>query len=139
MHSICPFRGGKCSRMNIPISGEWRALFIKHPFFFQMHHQRLPFNWKCPTGYLIAVALQWISLTYIFYSAMIVTTYGIAGYLFVTAVTEDIKCTLNTIDEILKTKTTSKLIFKQFTGFVQLFSTIKQLSALYSSTSVTIE
>lgn len=53
---------------------------------------------------------------------------GIAGYLFTIAITEDIKCILNAVDENSKSKKSRKQIYSQFTEFIDLHATIKQLS-----------
>lgn len=59
---------------------------------------------------------------------MIVLSCGAASYLFAIAVTKDIKCILNTINENSKTKMGRKRIYKQLNEFIGLHSTLKQLS-----------
>lgn len=94
-------------------------------------YRRLPFNWNGPIGYLVAITIQWMSLTFVCFSIMVVVSVGIAGYLFSVAVIKDIKCILQAIDENSKTKARSKQIYKQFCELIDLHSTIKQLSHVH--------
>lgn len=72
--------------------------------------------------------LLWISLTYVFFSAMVLINIGVAVYFFVIAVTKDIKYILNAIDENSTTEISDRQIYKQFTEFIDVHSAIKQLS-----------
>lgn len=127
MHLSCRFSCGKHSFQSSIAFFESDENFLP----FQIHHeQRLPFNWKCPSGYLIAIVLQWISLTYVFFTIMILLSCGIAGYCFAIAVTEDIKCTLNIIEENVKTKVGRRRINRQFAEFIESHAAIKQLSCV---------
>lgn len=81
-------------------------------------------------GYLVAVTLQWITVTCVSLLTSILTSCGIAFYLYAIAVTKDIKCALNTIDKSSKTKTKDKQMNMQFADFIDLYSTMKQLSCV---------
>lgn len=98
----------------------WCVLFVV---------QRLPFNWHCPSGYLLAIILQWITCQYVCFLCMNLNTIGILVFLFNTAVIKDIKCSLKTIDKNSKTKNCCKQIS---TEFIDLHSSIKQLSFIVS-------
>lgn len=65
-----------------------------------------------------------------FFIIMILLAIGIAGHLFATEVTKDIKCILQAIDENSRTKERRKRIYKQFREFIDVHSAIKQLSCL---------
>lgn len=89
---------------------------------------RLPFDWKCPSGYLVAIVLQWFAMIYACFSIMIVITTGIASYLYLNAVTKDIKCILKPMNKRSNSKNHCKHIHKHFIDFIDLHSAIKQLS-----------
>lgn len=115
-----------------------RQNLIKNFFPFQnCNICRLPFNWQCPIGYMIAIILQWIAFTYLCFSAMLTNMTGFTFFLFVTAITKDIKCILNAIDEKSEIENEPKQIYNQFAEFVDLYGAIKQLSCIYSVQSWT--
>lgn len=91
---------------------------------------RLPFNSNCPAGYVVAIIFQWILCICADLILTIVDTIGIATYLFVTAITKDIKCILKAIQGHSKNRTECKHIYKKFIEFVNLHAALKQLSGV---------
>lgn len=90
--------------------------------------ERLPFDCNCPFGYLIAIILQWIAVTFVQFTVMILTAVGITLYPFGIALTEDNESILHMIDRDAKVKATRLQIYQKFTEFIDLHSNTKQLS-----------
>lgn len=74
--------------------------------------RRFPFDWKNPTGYSLAVLIEFTLTTYmsIFVGSLI--TIGIASFLFEAAIIEDIKMHLNSVDESSKSHEDRSETFK---------------------------
>lgn len=79
----------------------------------------------------MAIILQWISLTYVYFWIMILNAAGIAFFLFVNAIIKDIKLILKPINKNSNTKKRRQQIHKQFVEFIDLHSTIKELSCVF--------
>lgn len=86
------------------------------------------FDWKSPIRYSIASISEWISFTNNSFVFLVITTFGIACYLFIVALNEDNKSILQTINTDARAKATRLNIYKQFTEFVDSHSDTKQLS-----------
>lgn len=94
-------------------------------------NQRLPFNWNCPVGYLIAISLEWTLLAYVCFTILILVVSGIAVYLFATTIIKDIKSILKVIDKNSRIRKNRKTILKQLIEFIDLHSAIRQLSCAF--------
>lgn len=88
----------------------------------------MPFEWDNPIGYIFAVILQCILLTYVFFTMMILISIGVASYLYELSLTKDIKIILRTIDEMSKVRKNRPNLYIQFNEFVEVHSAAKQLS-----------
>lgn len=96
-------------------------------FFFFL---RFPFDSTTLIGYLIAVALEYVSALelYIFFAGTV--SLGIGSFLFCFAITDDIKNNFNSIKKIAKTKRTLQLLrfHKKISHSIQLHLNAKQFS-----------
>lgn len=93
-----------------------------------MKSRRLPFDWKNPIGYFLAVALQYIVSTYIFFMAAGLTSFAIGIYLIGLAATKEIRNQIQEINKNLKTERDDDYIHRVFSIFTQWHSKLKQLS-----------
>lgn len=90
---------------------------------------RLPFDWKNPIGYLIAVAVQLqIHLIFFRYIACFFTLVC-AQLMFVFSVVKDIKGELNRFNEIARTKKTQCRSMKQLSEIISIHISLKELSS----------
>lgn len=94
------------------------------------------FQWNNPIGYAVAVSLECISITYVFYIIMTMTSIGVAFYLHEISLTKEIKCILRSIDKNSESKKNRRILYVQSVEFCELHADTKQLSRLiffYSS------
>lgn len=87
---------------------------------------RLPFDWKNPQGYLIAITLQYIIGIYAITFVGCIVTLGFGTFLFAVAVNKISKQSLSTIRKKAKHKSNETL--RRLYEFVQFDSSVKQLS-----------
>lgn len=77
---------------------------------------------------MCAISLQYIMAAYHFLFLSGITASGVALYLYAMTITEDIKISLNAINEDAKKNKTRLQAFKRLKDFIQLHSFAKQLS-----------
>ena len=69
------------------------------------------------------------------YQVALVLSIGFGAYTFIIALTEDIKISISTIQDDIKTQADRLVIFKQFSDFIEIHLNAKQLthnlSAIY--------
>ena len=90
--------------------------------------QRLPFDWRNPFGFLVAIAIQYVMLSYTLIVAAVMMTLAIGAYLFGMAASKCIKGSLFNISRNIKARRSRKHVMKQVIEFVEFHSTVKQLS-----------
>lgn len=96
-------------------------------FFLLFEIKRVPFHWKTPIGYLIAVVLQLLILAYPARFVSWMLSLAMGGYLFAMSLVNDIKEMIDSINENIKTKTTRRpALVKQITETVR-FTGLKRL------------
>ena len=88
---------------------------------------RLPFDWKNPFGYLIAIASQTMMTAYGLTFLVSVGSFGIGSYSILKALTRDIIRLLLTIDESAESEKNHKCILKLLSELIQYHSDVKQL------------
>lgn len=96
---------------------------------FQMHlckSCRLPFDWKTPPGYLVAIAIQYTMISYAAIIGSSVTTFGIGTYLYVIASCECIKENLLSMRMTNGNDANGESV-EQLIEFIQFHSLVKQL------------
>lgn len=114
--------------------------YNKHRYFHRFLHQfnyfshlRLPFDWKNPSGYLIAVCIEGIvSLPVLHYFAFIVS-FGLGGYFFAIASVKDMKADMQSVNEAAKIKQSDCL--KHINEFAHLHANTIRLS-IHSENSI---
>lgn len=109
--------------------------FLMH--FSDVQISRLPFNWKHPFGYAVALSLQCIDAYYAAICGVSLTCYSVGSCYMLTTFVNDITNDLS----VLSSKTiTSDANYeqkaKQFNNIVQEFSTVKELSRLIIAPSI---
>ena len=89
-----------------------------------------PFDWKNPIGYLIAFAIQYISLGHLYILGAAVISLEIGCYLWMMELIEDIKNDINSINKTAKLRKNQTQMSKQLTDSIEFHSKVKQLSEI---------
>lgn len=105
-------------KLNIPSMSEY--------CFFIQFQQRFPFDWKNPTGFLVAIFIQYILVVSVMISLKCLVIFEIGLCFMLFPMTKDIKCNLNAINARPK-KNRSK-IDEKFPQVVQFHCKLIQLS-----------
>lgn len=117
-----------------PLMYEWNTFwFLSHHFrmissFRTFNPSRLPFNWRTPFGYSIAILLEWAAVLSITYSILPIMCFAIGSFYLATSFIQSITAS---DFRILEEKISNGMhlgLSGQFCSFMQEFSTIKQLS-----------
>lgn len=90
-----------------------------------MKSKSLPFNWKNPRGYLIAIIWQYVSIFVLLRFLACLGTLVVACFIMSISVTKDWKGDLRTMKKMAKTKQSEADIFKHLTEFIRSHSNIK--------------
>lgn len=96
-----------------------------------IHHffSRLPFDWKNPFGYFIAVVVEIVILSHIMKITACLIVFAIGFYLHAVGACKRIKEILSAIDQSAKRPANKqKIAFEQFDEFIRFDSRLKQLS-----------
>lgn len=88
---------------------------------------RLPFDWRNPCGYFIAVAIQYAMLWYSLLIGVCVVIWCVESYIYVNAMSKCIKSSLLAISQSMDD---GGQIREQFIEFIEFDLRVKQLSAL---------
>lgn len=91
----------------------------------------MPFEWRNPIGFTVAICFEYVLITYVCFTAMTTVSIGIAFYLHEISLTKDLKSILRLIDENAKIRKNRRILYTQFIEFVDLHSATKQLSAFF--------
>lgn len=89
---------------------------------------RLPFDWKNPMGYLLAVALQYTVSTYIFFLLAGFSALAIGSYFIGLTGAKEIRICIFETNRRLQTKYERAYIHRFIFIFIQWHSRLKQLS-----------
>lgn len=94
---------------------------------------RLPYEWKhFPYGYLSAFAIEAVFSTYFFVVVSSIANFLLGIFMFLAAFVDDMKQSLNTIDQNWKTNRNTVELIKDFGENIQFHADAKQLSHQYS-------
>lgn len=85
-------------------------------------------------GYLLAVALEYVLNTHIYYFVANLVAMGIGGLLFNLSMIDDIKNNFNSINEIVESNGTLLEIYRKISHSIQLHSNARQLSQMNGRT-----
>lgn len=86
---------------------------------------RFPFDWKTPFGYLIAFAVQCITLLIAVQFIALIVSNGIGVYLLIISMIKDLK---RAVKHLIKLDKNEHLFIKQLYDFIEFHSIAKQLS-----------
>lgn len=93
-----------------------------------MSLDRLPFDYKSPLGFLLAIAIQYTMLVYALLFGSCVVALGIGFFLYEMAASKCIKTTLFSINRNIHAETDAAQIMEQLIEFLQFDSQHEQLS-----------
>lgn len=89
---------------------------------------RIPFDWKNPTGYLVAdtalILCGGIPLQYV--ACFIFLPFGV--FMFQTEIVKDLERMLHTVNKMARAKTFRMRMYKKLSQFIRLHADTKQLS-----------
>lgn len=91
---------------------------------------RLPFPWRSPFGYFIAVGLQIVTTSYVLLFVTSVMSFTLGSFLFAFSFTKDVSNKLRSLNQMAKNGQCEAEISKEFAAFILLHSRIKQLSMI---------
>lgn len=99
--------------------------------------QRFPFDWNNPTGYLAAVALEYLGFGYQYSIIACTLTYGIGIFSITISVTKEIQRILHSVNHKAQAKKVQfiklrTLIFE----YIDTHGAVKQFSASFFSLSI---
>lgn len=98
-------------------------------FFIVSLFTRLPFNWKQPIGYAIALSMQCIEVYYSVMAGVILGSYAIGSCFLLKSFVNDITNDILLFNlEAAVSDHNYELTAKRFIHFVQEFSNVKELS-----------
>lgn len=105
-------------------------VFRKQSKKLDFYFFRFPFDWKNPTGYLMAFILQCISMLYVNFLISTALCTGIGVYMYTTVFVKDIKNNLNTMNEMAQSKKQRSQLSNQLADTFRTHSNGKELSIL---------
>lgn len=101
-------------------------------------HSRIPFDWKNPIGYFIAICLQCFVILCISHYFAFAVSIGVGGFSFMFAFAKDMRSDLRSLNKASNIKNSEKDCFKHFSEFVHLHSNGVQLSNKQSRNKIMI-
>lgn len=96
--------------------------------FFKIIVSRIPFDWKTPFGYVIAVAIQFFIVVKTLQCDGCLLSIALAGFTWAMSIGRDLKRILSSINENLMNQQPRYQIQKQLIEFIDLHSRLKELS-----------
>lgn len=96
-------------------------------------HERLPFKWRNPVGFLIAIVMEYAILLYALIVTASILSMAIASFLYAVALSRDIKGSLFAFNLNAQAKVDQPILLDQLTEFIEVHSSAKQLSKNYSN------
>lgn len=95
-----------------------------------IHLCRLPFNWKTPIGYLIALSAEYASVHSALFGFTPVTSFFVGSAFLTTCFVRDIENELPQLNVIARSTRSRKKMMERFCYIVRFHSDAKQLSAM---------
>lgn len=90
--------------------------------------RRFPFDWKNPSGYLIAFFAEVVLISCAAIAGVLATNFGIGINLILISLATDVQADILSINQIIKNRPERSQVVKQFKDFVRFCSDAKQLS-----------
>lgn len=97
---------------------------------------RSPFDLKHPVGYLLGVAIQYMIFLNTFIMTACAVSMGFGVYLLFMSMCDDINNNLDTFSRLIKSEKNPAFIVAQFSEFIQLHSSVKQLSCYFHANTI---
>lgn len=95
--------------------------------------QRVPYDWKNPTAYLVTTLYQYVSLQRFLAFLGLGATLGIAGLVFGINLIRDMKAVLKSInDYAVAGEHNKKQALKKLNEFIEMHAMVKELSVIYN-------
>lgn len=93
-------------------------------------HKRLPYDWKNPYGYMVAVVAQllWASFAFTYIGCVLALSFGC--FMFSLAMIKILKNDLHSIDKMARDKNSRSDMYKKLCEFLETHANTKQLSRL---------
>lgn len=101
----------------------------KHKYFNKF--SRVPFDWKNPIGYLIAIIWEYITVVYAFMVVGILTTFGFGTFLLALTALDDVKVGLKKINDLAKFEKNRAQTSNLLGDSIQFHGRLMQLSNLF--------
>lgn len=89
---------------------------------------RLPYDWKNPIGYLVALYLEWLYATYLFQYVACFVFLAFGVFMHAISFVEDMKRKLHSINEMAGDENSHKCMYPKLSRFIHLHAKAKQLS-----------
>lgn len=116
-------------------SPHYIPIFNKRTLCFQKYRKRFPYNWKNPTGYLVAVFIQSFMATYEFQYMGYLILLAFGTFMFIIAFVKIMKNELNSINKMASDTKSCKKMYKILSKFNRTYATVRQLSLWIAQTS----
>lgn len=101
------------------------------PLFFSRSNTRFPFDSNNPTGYLIAVLIEYVIVTYEYIMITCTLSLAIGAFWFIISVTKEIQHILHSInDKAQANEDQSNEMQRLFAEYIDAHAALKQLSLL---------
>lgn len=94
--------------------------------------RRFPWDWQTPTGYFLAVIIQYIQTVYLFLFASISFSIGIGGFLFGNTVMKDMCAIINSINDNAQFDGNRTQMMEQLSQLIETHSFALELSEMHS-------
>lgn len=92
----------------------------------------MPFDWKTPFGYLMALAIMYLVLMHLYMFDVAVISFEVGCYLWLMEFVKDIQNETNLFNETVKFRENrSQILKKQLCDSIQFHSQVKQLSVFF--------
>lgn len=89
----------------------------------------MPFDWRTPIGYIIAITLIYISTAYTFIFAVFLVSLEIGSYLMAMEFLIDIKSEMNAFNKISKSTKNQSETVRKLNDSIQFHTHVRQLSS----------
>lgn len=89
---------------------------------------RLPYDWKSPIGYLVAIFAQFLSIRFPIQYIGFFFAFAFSAFMFGISSVKDLKDKLHSINGMTGNKKSRRKMYKKFSEFIRTHANTKQLS-----------
>lgn len=90
--------------------------------------KRLPFDWRNPTGYLLAIVIEFLVAFCVLSFIACFSTFAFGSFMFALSFAKDLIAEVNSINKCMRTGKSETKILKRFVKSIALHADMKQLS-----------